>query len=76
MVYVVGDIHGELEIYKINNRNFPEQKQMTKNDYLVILGDFGLVWNGSKREEKILENLSKRKFTTLWIDGNHGATRC
>ena len=71
MVYVVGDTHGELEIYKINNRNFPEQKKMTKKDYLIVLGDFGLVWNKSKMQEMMLENLSKRNFTTLGIDGNH-----
>lgn len=43
MVYVIGDIHGELELNKINRKYFPEQKLMTKDDFLIILGDFGLV---------------------------------
>ena len=43
MIYLTGDLHGSIDISKLNTRNFPEQKIMTKQDYVVILGDFGLV---------------------------------
>jgi hypothetical protein len=50
--YVIchGDTHGELDTRKLNTSNFPEQRRMTKEDYAVILGDFGLVWNDGKED--------------------------
>lgn len=71
MIFVTGDIHGTHSIEKLNTINFPEQKTMTKNDYVIILGDFGLIWNGSKEEEYWLNWLNNKNFTTLFIDGNH-----
>ena len=48
MIYITGDTHIPLDISKLNTTNFPEQKDMTKNDYLIILGDFGLYWKNDK----------------------------
>lgn len=73
-LYICGDIHGSLDIQKLNIDNFPEQKNLTKDDYLVILGDFGLIWDykGESKEEKYwLKWFNEKKFTTLFIDGNH-----
>ena len=72
MIYVTGDIHGNPE--RLSNENFPEQKEMSRNDYVVILGDFGLVWNKdteSRHEKHWLDWLEERPFTTLFVDGNH-----
>jgi hypothetical protein len=47
---------------------------MTKDDYVIILGDFGMVWDysGDSRYEKYwLDWLDEKSFTTLFIDGNH-----
>lgn len=44
---------------------------MTKEDYVVILGDLGLVWDDSKEDSYWRKCLSDRNFTTLFIDGNH-----
>lgn len=71
MIYITGDIHGDIDIGKLNTRHFPEQKNLSKNDYLIICGDFGLVWDGSRRENYWRNWLSNKPFTTLWIDGNH-----
>jgi len=45
-VFVCGDIHGagSNDIKKINSRNWEEQKKLTKNDFLIFLGDFGIPW--------------------------------
>ena len=40
-IYVTGDIHSEPD--RFNTENFPEQKEMTRDDYVIICGDFGLV---------------------------------
>ena len=51
-VWVTGDIHGNPR--RFSSDIFPEQKEMTKNDVVIILGDFGLVWdyNGESKTEK------------------------
>lgn len=48
MVYITGDTHGEIDVHKLTKKNFPIQKQMTKDDSLIICGDFGCVWDGQK----------------------------
>ena len=72
MIYLTGDTHGDVR--RLSSKSFFEQKEMTKADYLIILGDFGLVWDwrGESREEKNwLDWLENKSFTTLFIDGNH-----
>ena len=71
MIYVTGDTHAEIDIHKLNLDSFKDQKLMTKSDYLIICGDFGLVWDGSDRERWWRSWLSKKTFTTIWVDGNH-----
>lgn len=44
-IYVTGDIHGAKDIAKLQKTAFTEGRFLTKNDFLVILGDFGLVWH-------------------------------
>ena len=71
MIFITGDTHADVE--RFNTEIFPEQKEMTKDDYVIVLGDFGLVWNKaeSKYEKHWLDWLDKKPFTTLFIDGNH-----
>ena len=69
MIFVTGDTHGEFD--RFNTENFPEQKELTKADYVIICGDFGGVWDGSKQEKYWLNWLNDKPFTTLFVDGNH-----
>lgn len=73
MIYITGDIHADIDIRKLNTKNWPEQRSLTKEDYLIILGDFGLVWDSeeSKFEKNWLDWLNDKPFTVLFIDGNH-----
>lgn len=50
------------------------RKKWTRNDYMVICGDFGLLWDKeeSKREKWWLDWLAEKSYTTLVVDGNHG----
>ena len=71
MIYLTGDTHGNF--IRLHEDSFYEQKEMTKDDYLIIAGDFGGIWaqeehNGEKMELDWLESLT---FTTLFVDGNH-----
>ena len=66
----LSDTHRQDILHRFNIENFPIQKEMTKNDYVIILGDFG-IWDNSKEENYILDWLDNKNFTTLFIDGNH-----
>lgn len=37
-VYITGDCHGDYR--KFNITNFPEQKDLTRDDYVIVTGDF------------------------------------
>ena len=69
-IIVTGDIHGN-PFQRLNLENFPEGKTFTKKDYVIILGDFGLVWDDSAMEHSCLDWLENKPWTTLFIDGNH-----
>lgn len=72
MIYIPGDCHAEY--HKFNKENFPQQSEMTKDDYVMICGDFGGVWDAgqeSKNEKWWMNWLEERPFTTLFVDGNH-----
>ncbi|MBP0989865.1 MAG: hypothetical protein J5874_01620, partial [Oscillospiraceae bacterium] len=66
MIYVTGDCHGE---YK----NFCSRGigKLKKNDYLIVCGDFGFIWNDSRSEKAYIKKIGKKKFKTLFIDGAH-----
>lgn len=72
MIYITGDCHRNFERFSMEN--FPEQKEMTKDDYVIICGDFGGVWDrdaSGKEEMWWLNWLESKPFTTLFVDGNH-----
>lgn len=66
MVYLTGDTHGDIERFKHGRLRW-----LGKRDIVVVLGDFGFVWDGSKEEQKKLDWLRKRPYTLLFLDGSH-----
>ena len=72
MIYITGDTHGDFR--RFGAKWFKDQKEMTKDDTLIILGDFGGVWyyKGESEHEKYqLDWLEGKNYTTVFIDGNH-----
>ena len=41
MIYITGDCHADFSRFLIEK--FPVQKEMTKDDYVIICGDFVLL---------------------------------
>lgn len=74
-VWVTGDIHAKPE--RLGVHSFYEQKEFGKNkdeNIVIILGDFGLVWDRdeeSPSERWWLKWLEDKPFTTVFVDGNH-----
>lgn len=72
MIYITGDTHADFS--RFEEEKFPIQSDMTKNDYVIICGDFGGVWNYIVEiiyEKHWLDWLNNKNFTTLFVDGNH-----
>lgn len=66
MICVTGDIHGD--ITRFNNKNI---RKLRKNDVLIVCGDFGFIWDGTKKEQRILKKLGKKPYYILFADGCH-----
>ena len=71
MVYLTGDTHIPVDIDKLSTKNFIEGDNLTREDYIIVLGDFGLLWHNDKTYKYWLNILSNKKYTILWLDGNH-----
>ena len=71
MIYVTGDTHGERDLGKLLPDSWPSGYCLTRDDYLVVCGDFGGVWSPGSRDERVLGWWESRPWTTLFVDGNH-----
>jgi len=66
MIYVTGDLHGDIERF-----GSKEMRQLKKGDTLLVCGDFGFVWDGSKEERAALKKIGKLGYNVCFIDGVH-----
>lgn len=70
MIYICGDVHGQSNDFEKIKRlkNFTQ-----KNDFVVILGDIGALWEDvpTEKEKNILSIYNSFNCPVLWIDGNH-----
>lgn len=65
MIYITGDTHAEFK--RFSKKVF----DATENDYVIICGDFGGVWDQSAEQKYWLDWLAAKPWTTLFLDGNH-----
>ena len=68
MIFVTGDCHGDYR--KLSSTAFREQKEMDRQDFVIVCGDFGY-WDRSRQEEYWMDWLARKDFTLLFVDGNH-----
>ncbi len=67
MIFVTGDTHGEFDRFISDDFR---ALGLSKDDYVIICGDFGGVWNGID-DVKGLDFLESLSFNILFVDGNH-----
>lgn len=69
MIFSTGDTHGPNPIglhsvdgfgRRFNREYFPEQKEMTRNDFIIICGDFGGIWNYDSRYDSTRSSFKER----------------
>lgn len=67
-IIITGDTHRDF------TRFFDKESVysgLTKNDYVIVCGDFGAIWTGDNRDKTVIKQLGKLPFTVLFVDGNH-----
>ncbi len=67
MIYITGDTH-RTDLVSIHC--LCDSRKLTKDDYIIIAGDFGGVW-AEDTLERDLKPFSDLPATVLFVDGNH-----
>lgn len=73
-VYICGDRHGEISGFSY--KNFPELRDFTLDDFIIICGDCGFVWNveftkHSNQDRYALKWLNEKHTNIICLCGNH-----
>jgi hypothetical protein len=81
-IFLTGDIHrrvmgecayGYYPGQRLGSDLWPEGQNLTEEDFLIFLGDFGILWNDfpDRRERDLLAVLEDRGCNILVLGGNH-----
>ncbi len=72
-IFVTGDIHrvAEYGASRFSFRSWPLGRDLTRDDVVIVAGDFGFVWNGSNTDTYWLDWFESKPWTTCFVDGNH-----
>ena len=66
MIFITGDVHGDF-YGRFREGVFEKQKELTREDYVCVTGDFG-IWNNSRVRQEALDWLENRNFTTIFVE--------
>ncbi len=69
-IYITGDTHGDLTRFSLA---YLPREQWSMEDYLLIPGDFGMIFYQNETDRKKLDYLENLNFQILFVDGNHEA---
>ena len=67
MIFATGDVHGDFQ--RFSRKHFPQQRQMGRDDYMIVTGDLGGVWTGEQADSNRPDWPEAKHFTTLFVDG-------
>lgn len=72
-LFIAGDTHGEHDMRKLGFKHFPEGRNLTREDVVIVAGDFGLIFYPTPSPAELwwLAWLKNRPFTVCFVDGNH-----
>ena len=71
-IYITGDTHGQV-IERFSYRQHPDLRNLTTEDFMFILGDFGQPFGKAfyKQAQNTFRFLNDKPWTTIVIGGNH-----
>lgn len=59
MIFVTGDTHGKEDVLKLSPSFFKEQSKLTRDDYVIIAGDFGGVWWDNENRKNTFDRIKQ-----------------
>ena len=62
MVYITGDMHGDIE--RLFDKGF---RKLRKGDVLIVCGDFGYIFDNSKKEKEVINYLANANLLRLLL---------
>lgn len=65
-IWIMGDTH-----YSTGDEKKLLNLKGNINDYVIICGDSGFLWDGNERDKKVLDTVSGLGFNVLVCPGNH-----
>lgn len=68
-IFLIGDCHGDFT--KIIN--FADKMKLKENDYIIVLGDMGLLWRHDRKDaDNFIKFFEKNyNFNLYFVEGNH-----
>lgn len=69
MIYITGDTHGDFS--RLFYTELEDPGVLTRDDYVIICGDFGGIWLGDERDNERVDPLEELPYTVLFVSGNH-----
>lgn len=70
-IFLTGDTHGGIDIHKLYEFN-TEYPNLTKKDLVIILGDFGVIWDElDESTYSLIDQYEQFNFSTAFVLGNH-----
>lgn len=67
-IWITGDCHGNFKRFSRKGR---AKFGLKDNDFVIVTGDFGLLWCDDKEFHYNLDWMSRLPITILWVAGNH-----
>lgn len=64
-LFITGDTHGEY------GRLLQFDQILKPGDYMIICGDFGYIFRDNAAEQRLLDEIEKKEYKLLFVDGNH-----
>jgi hypothetical protein len=71
-IFVTGDVHAEMDYKKLKLWRKEMKGELTLDDYLIVCGDFGVLWDSPRHDKYFTEKVyGAFPCTILWVCGNH-----
>lgn len=69
-IYITGDTHSDFS--RLSNSGLKRNGIIIyPQDYVIVCGDFGLLWDKSEFTDYKMQLLANKSYTILWVQGNH-----
>ena len=71
-IYIVGDVHGDIDLKKITSKSLKRRGvEINEDDYMFFCGDWAAIWFGDERDKTLIDWYTQKPWTSVVVLGNH-----